>query len=79
MGEKKQVDFEDDDLDSYDDYDDDTDSDDDDDESMSAADKERPYTQERINARHEIERRAELKALRDELDDDDWDGLDDDL
>ena len=75
MGEKEQVDFEDDELESYD-FDDDTELDDDADESMSAADKEKPYTQERIDARHEIERRAELKALRESLDD--WDELDED-
>ena len=73
MGEKDQEDFEDDDLESYDDFDD-GDADDDDDESLSSVEMEKPYTQERINARHEIERRAELKALRESLDD--WDEFD---
>jgi hypothetical protein len=78
LGEKDQVEFEDDDLDTYDDFDDDTDLDGDTDESIAAVDRETPYTKERIDARHEIERRAELKALRDELDD--WDDIDvDDL
>ena len=74
LGEKEQVDFEDDDLDSYDDFDDDADTDDDPDESMSSAEREKPYTKERIDARHEIERHAELKALRESLDD--WDEFD---
>jgi hypothetical protein len=76
LGEKDQVEFEEDDLDSYADFDDDMDLDDDADESMSSADKEKPYTQARISARHEIERRAELRALRDELDE--WDEFDED-
>ena len=52
----------------------DTDLDGDADESLTAADKEKPYAKERIDARHEIERRAELKALRESLDD--WDEFD---
>lgn len=77
MGEKDQVPYEDDDVDSYDDYDDDIDiEDEDDEEPVSSAAKDRPYTQARINARHAIERRAELKALRDALDE--WDEFDED-
>ena len=45
-------------------------------DSLSGTRKDKSYTQERINARHEIERRAELKALKDELDD--WDDFDED-
>ena len=42
--------------------------------SLESVTKIDPDTQARINARHEIERRNELKALRSELDE--WDDLD---
>jgi hypothetical protein len=74
LGKKDQLEFEDDDLDAYDDFEDDTDLDDEADESMVAVDNEKPYAHARIHARHEIERRAELKALRESLDD--WDEFD---
>jgi len=73
MGSKDQVQFEDDDVDSLDSFDDDVDLDDPADDSLSAAEKIDAAAQARVNARHEIERRNELKALRSELDE--WDDL----
>ena len=71
MGEKDQVPFEDEDLDTLDDFDDDMDLDELSGDPVKSAEKEVPYGQERINARHEIEKRNELKALKSELDE--WD------
>jgi len=73
MSSKDQVQFEDDDVDSLDSFDDDIDLDDPVDDSLSAAEKIDAAAQARVNARHEIERRNELKALRSELDE--WDDL----
>jgi len=70
MGDENQTPFEDDDLDSLEDFDDELDDPDDD----SIEEKLDPVVQARINARHEIERRNELKALKSELDE--WDELD---
>ena len=75
MGDEDQVSFEDDDLDSLDDFDDDVDVDDPDDDSSESEERVDPKIQARINARHEIERRNELKALRLALDE--WDDLSD--
>lgn len=75
MAKEDQVQFEEDDLDSLDDLDDDIGSDEASDDSLEPVTKIDPDTQARINARHEIERRNELKALRSELDE--WDDLDD--
>lgn len=72
MGDEDQVPFENDDLDSLDDFDDD-DLGDEDEDSLASGDKVDAAAQARINARHEIERRNELKALRSELDE--WDDL----
>ena len=73
MGEKDQVQFKDDDLDTLDDFDDDTGMDDLSGKALESAEKIDPFGQERINARHEIEKRNELKALKSELDE--WDDL----
>ena len=73
MGNKDQVQFEDDDVDSVDSFDVDIDLDDPVDDSLSAAEKIDAAEQARVNARHEIERRNELKALKSELDE--WDDL----
>ena len=77
MGEKDQVQIEDDGLDSLDDFDDETDMDNLSGDPVESAQKETPYDQQRINARHEIERRNELKALKSELDE--WDDLLDEI
>jgi len=71
MGDEDQVPFEDDDLDSLDDFDDDDELDDPVDDSLEQ--RVDPVAQARINARHEIERRNELRALKSELDE--WDDL----
>ena len=71
MGEKDQVPFEDKDLDTLDDFDDDVGLNESSDDPLESAEKEVPYDQERINARHEIEKRNELKALKSKLDE--WD------
>jgi len=76
MGNNNKVEFEDDDVESLDDFDDDIDLDDSSVDSMSTAEKIDAEAQARINARHEIERRNELKALKSELDE--WDDLSDD-
>ena len=76
MGNNNKVEFEDDDVESLDNFDDDIDLDDSTVDSMSTAEKIDAEAQARINARHEIERRNELKALKSELDE--WDDLSDD-
>lgn len=79
MGKEDQGQFEDDDVGSLDEFDDDIeldDTSDDSEDSMSTAEKIDAEAQARIRARHEIERRNELKALRSELDE--WDDLSDD-
>lgn len=68
-----QVTFEEDDLDTLDDYDDEE-LDESSSDSLEAGEKVDPEAQARIHARHEIERRNELKALRDALDE--WDEFD---
>lgn len=73
MGNKDQVPFEDDDVDSLDVFDEDIDLDESSDDSLSAAEKIDAEAQARVNARHEIEKRNELKALKLELDE--WDEL----
>ena len=73
MGNKDQVQFEDDDVDSLDSFDVDIDLDDPVDDSLRAAEKIDAAEQARVNARHEIEKRNELKALKSELDE--WDDL----
>ena len=75
MGNKDQGPFEDDDMDSLDAFDDDVTMDESED-SIDSNEKIDAATQARINARHEIERRNELKALKSELDE--WDDLLDD-
>jgi len=72
MGDENQAPFEDDDLDSLEDFDDELDDPGDD----SIEEKLGPAVQARINARHEIERRNELKALKSELDE--WDEFNED-
>ncbi len=76
MGEKSKVQIEDDELDSVDDFDDEMSLDSLSDDPVESVEKETPYDQNRVNARHEIERRNELKALKSELDE--WDDLLDD-
>ena len=73
MGEKDQVQFENEELDTLGDFDDDVKPNDVSADPVESAEKEKTYAQERINARHEIERRNELKALKSELDE--WDDL----
>ena len=76
MGKEDQGQFEDDDVSSFDEFDDDIELDgtsDDSEDSMSMAEKIDAEAQARIKARHEIERRNELKALKSELDE--WDDL----
>ena len=73
MGNKDQIDFEDDDMNSLDGFDDDVDLDDEVKDSLPSSEKIDEQAQARINARHEIERRNELKALKSELDE--WDDL----
>ena len=75
MGEQDQVPFEEDDLDTLDDFDDETELDEPSNDSFESAERVDPQVQARINARHEIERRNELKALKSELDE--WDDFDD--
>lgn len=76
MGEESQVQYEEDDLDSLDDLDDDIGLDETSDDTLESVEKIDSDTQARINARHEIERRNELKALKLELDE--WDDFDED-
>lgn len=73
MGNKDQVPFEDDDMDSLDAFDDDITLDESSENPLGSTEKIDAATQARINARHEIERRNELKALKSELDE--WDDL----
>ncbi len=79
MGDKKQLQFEDDDLDTLDDYDDDLEFDEESEDPVQLVRKDVSAEQRRLAARREIERRNELKALNSELDE--WDELfdDDDL
>lgn len=76
MGNKDQLEFEDEDPDTMDDFDDDLDSDEIEDPVEYArrlADKNEAAAERRIKARREIERRNEIKALKSELDE--WDDL----
>ncbi len=73
MGEKDQEQFENDELDTLGDFDDTVNPDEVSADPVKTAEKEKPYAQERINARQEIERRNELKALKSELEE--WDDL----
>jgi hypothetical protein len=74
MGDKNQLQFEDDDLDTLDDFEDDPDDlDDSTEESVMVAKTDASADQRRLAARREIERRNELKALNSELDE--WDEL----
>ena len=73
MGEKDQGQFENEELDTLGDFDNDVNPNSESADPVKSAEKEKPYAQERINARHEIERRNELKALKSELDE--WDDL----
>ena len=73
MGKKDQLQIKDDGLDSLDDLDDEMSLDSLSGDPVESVEKEIPYDQNRINARHEIERRNELKALKSELDE--WDAL----
>jgi len=79
MGDKNQLQFEDDDLDTLDDFDDDLDFDESSEDPVMLPKKDLSAEQRRLAARREIERRNELKALNSELDE--WDDLfsDDDL
>lgn len=72
MGEKRQLQFEDDDLD-MDDYEDDLDFDDASEDPVMLVKKDTSAEQRRLAARREIERRNELKALNSSLDE--WDDL----
>ena len=74
MGEDDHVQFEEDGLDSLDDLDDDIELDETSGDALEPVERVDPQTQARINARHEIERRNELKALKSELDE--WDDFD---
>lgn len=76
MGEEDQVPFEKDDLETLDDFDDETGLDEPSGDLLESEGRVDPETQARINARHEIERRNELKALKSELDE--WGELDED-
>jgi hypothetical protein len=73
VGKKDQLQIKDDGLDSLDDLDDEMSLDSLSGDPVESVEKEIPYDQNRINARHEIERRNELKALKSELDE--WDAL----
>jgi hypothetical protein len=73
MGEKSQLQFEDDDLDNMDDFEDDLDFDESSEEPVVLLKKDTSAEQRRLAARREIERRNELKALNSELDE--WDDL----
>jgi len=72
MGEKRQLQFEDDDLD-MDDYEDELDFDDASEDPVMLIKKDSSAEQRRLAARREIERRNELKALNSSLDE--WDDL----
>jgi hypothetical protein len=73
VGVKDQVPFKDEDLDTLDDFDDDIILDESSEDPLVSAEKFDSEEQARINARHEIEKRNELKALKSELDE--WDEL----
>ena len=73
MGEKSQLKFEDDDLDTIDDFEDDLDFDESSDDPVILVKKDSSAEQRRLAARREIERRNELKALNSSLDE--WDDL----
>jgi len=74
MGDKNQLQFEDDDLDTLDDFEDDLDTlDDPTEDSVSTPKNDASAEQRRLAARREIERRNELKALNSALDE--WDEL----
>ncbi len=72
MGEKRQLQFEDDDLD-MDDYEEDLDFEDASEDPVMSVKKDTSAEQRRLAARREIERRNELKALNSSLDE--WDDL----
>ena len=80
MGDKDQLLFEDEELETTDDFDDDLDPDESEEDPVelarSRARKKLADEEKRIKARREIERRNELKALKSELDE--WDDLLDD-
>ncbi len=73
MGEKSQLKFEDDDLDTIDDFEEDLDFDESSDDPVIQVKKDSSAEQRRLAARREIERRNELKALNSALDE--WDDL----
>jgi hypothetical protein len=73
MGEKNQLQFEDDDLDTMDDFEDDLDFDESSEDPVLSVKKDTSAEQRRLAARREIERRNELKALNSSLDE--WDDL----
>ena len=73
MGEKNQLQFEDDDLDTMDDFEDDLDFDESSEDPVLSVKKDSSAEQRRLAARREIERRNELKALNSSLDE--WDDL----
>ena len=80
MGDKDQLAFEDDDLDTLDEFDDDLDIDASADEPEVLAGKDLSTEQRRLAARRAIERRNELRALNSALDEwddelDEWDQL----
>jgi hypothetical protein len=73
MGEKSQLKFEDDDLDTIEDFEEDLDFDESSDDPVIQVKKDSSAEQRRLAARREIERRNELKALNSALDE--WDDL----
>jgi hypothetical protein len=73
MGEKSQLKFEDDDLDTIDDFEEDLDFDESSEDPVIQVKKDSSAEQRRLAARREIERRNELKALNSALDE--WDDL----
>ena len=74
MGDKNQLQFEDDDLDTLDGFEDDLDTlDDPTEDSVTPTKNDASAEQRRLAARREIERRNELKALNSALDE--WDEL----
>ncbi|MGB7453167.1 MAG: hypothetical protein WBM36_13660 [Lysobacterales bacterium] len=80
MGDKNQLEFEGDDLDTLDDFDDDLDFDASSDEPEVLTRKDKSVEQRRLAARRKIERRNELRALNSALDEwddelDEWDIL----
>jgi hypothetical protein len=73
MGEKSQLKFEDDELDTIDDFEEDLDFDESSEDPVIQVKKDSSAEQRRLAARREIERRNELKALNSSLDE--WDDL----